>query len=126
MKPLRFMYSAKRAHAPFKAVHLDGLRILVGVKETWFVEDDLTPCWTPTRVARQNPERVREALEKRHYKPPRGFTEKLAEAVGLHLNRSQGTRVGHPTLAARFGYDPSGTMIVSDSSTHPFCDIMRK
>lgn len=51
----------------------------MGAKETWFVGDDLIPCWTPTRVAKQNPEGVREALKKRHYDLPRGFSEKLVE-----------------------------------------------
>ncbi|WP_455284733.1 hypothetical protein [[Eubacterium] cellulosolvens] len=53
----------------------------MGAKQTWFVEHDLFPCWAPTRTVKRNPTGVREALEKRHYNLPRGFTEKLAVAV---------------------------------------------
>jgi hypothetical protein len=38
------MYPARRSLPPFKVVHLDRLKILIGMKETWFVEDDLIPC----------------------------------------------------------------------------------
>jgi hypothetical protein len=53
----------------------------MGAKETWFVEDEVIPCWAPTSVVKRNPEGVREALEKRRYNLPREFSEKLAEAA---------------------------------------------
>jgi hypothetical protein len=81
MKRFRFVHPAKEGLPPFKVIHLDRLKILMGAKETWFVEDDLIPCWAPTRVVKRNPEGVREALEKRRYNLPRALGEKLAQAA---------------------------------------------
>jgi len=78
MKRSTFMHPAKHGLPPFKVICLDRLKILIGAKETWFVEHDLIPCWAPTSVVKRNPEGVRGALEKRRYNLPREFNEKLA------------------------------------------------